>query len=129
MAARPDSAEPIKVLIAGVPNLLAAVVRKAVNEEPDMEVVAELGSAEPLAPESRGLVDVVVTASTTTDLAPRFRELLFGPLPVPVVAISVDGKRIDVYGRSVTQGGGIEGLACSIREAVTRSRPRVGGMP
>jgi hypothetical protein len=129
MAASPDSAEPIKVLIAGVPNLLAAVVRKAVNEEPDMEVVAELGPAELLALESRGRVDVVVTASATTDLAPQFRELLFGPLSVPVVAISVDGKRVDVYGRSVTRGGGIEGLASSIRDAVTRSRPRVGGIP
>jgi hypothetical protein len=71
---------------------------------------------------------VVVTASATTDLAPQFRELLFGPLSVPGVAISVDGKRIDVYDRSVTHGGGIEGLGCSIREAVTRPRPRVGGV-
>jgi hypothetical protein len=128
MPARPDSAAPIKVLIAGVPNLLAAVVRTAVNEEPDMEVVADLGATAPLALDSRGRVDVVVTASATTDLAPEFRALLFGPRSVPVVAIGVDGKRIDVYGRSVIQGGGIEGLACSFREAVTRSRLRVGGV-
>jgi hypothetical protein len=129
MAARHDTAESIKVLIAGVPNLLAAVVRKAVNEEPDMEVMAELSSTEGLAPESLGLVDVVVTSSATGDLPPQFRELLLGPLSVPVVAVSVDGKRIDVYSRSVTRGGGIERLALSIREAVTRSRPRVGGLP
>ena len=125
MSVRPDFAKPIKVVIAGVPNLLAAVVRKAVNEEPDMEVLAELGATEPLALESRGLVDVVVTASATSDLPSQYRELFFGPMPVPVVAVSVDGKRITVYSRLVTRGGGIEGLTCSIREAVTRSRPRV----
>ena len=123
MTARPDSAKLIKVVIAGVPNLLAAVVRKAVNEEPDMVVLAELSATEPFAPDSRALVDVVVTASATSDLPLQYRELLFGPMPVPVVSVSVDGKRIDVYSRVVTRGGGIEGLANSIREAATRSRP------
>jgi hypothetical protein len=129
MAARSHPAIAIKVLIAGVPALLAAVVRNVVSEEPDMEVVGELGTGDPLALAMQGLVDVVVTASATADLAPPFRELLFGPTPVPVVVISVDGKRIDVYGRSVSKGGGIEGLARSIREAVTKSGQRVGGMP
>lgn len=129
MAVHPHSAKPIKVVIAGVPNLLAAVVRKAVNEESDMAVLAEFGATELLTPESRALVDVVVTASATNDLPSQYRELLFGPMPVPVVAVSVDGKRINVYSRQVTRGGGIEGLVCSIREAVARSRPRVGGMP
>lgn len=123
MTARLDSAKSIKVVIAGVPNLLAAVVRNAVNEEPDMEVLAELSATEPLAPESRALVDVVVTASATSDLPLQYRELLFGPMPVPVVLVSVDGRRIDVYSHLVTRGGGIEGLACLIREAATRSRP------
>ena len=129
MAARPDSAAPIRVLIAGIPNLLAAVVRRAVNDERDMLVVAELGSMDALAPARLDDVDVVVTASASADLAPPIREVLFGPLAVPVVAIRVDGRRIDVYDHAVIQGGGIEGLARSIREVVTRCRPRVGGVP
>ncbi len=129
MAVHPDPAKLIKVVIAGMPNLLAAVVRKAVNEESDMAVLAELGVTELLTPESRALVDVVVTASATSDLPSRYQEMLFGPMPVPVVAVSVDGKRINVYSRQVTRGGGIEGLTRSIRDAVSRSRPRVGGMP
>jgi hypothetical protein len=129
MAVHPDPAKLIKVVIAGMPNLLAAVVRKAVNEESDMAVLAELGATELLTPESRALVDVVVTASATSDLPSRYQEMLFGPMPVPVVAVSVDGKRINVYSRQVTRGGGIEGLTRSIRDAVSRSRPRVGGMP
>ena len=94
-----------------------------------MAVLAELGATEMLTRESRALVDVVVTASAMSDLPSRYRELLFGPMPVPVVAVSVDGKRINVYSRQVTRGGGIEGLTRSIRDAVTRSRPQVGGMP
>ena len=129
MAVHPDPAKLIKVVIAGMPILLAAVVRKAVNEESDMAVLAELGATELLTPESRALVDVVVTASATSDLPSRYQEMLFGPMPVPVVAVSVDGKRINVYSRQVTRGGGIEGLTRSIRDAVSRSRPRVGGMP
>jgi hypothetical protein len=127
MAASSSAPVEIKVLIAEVPGLLAAVVRKVVSEEPDMQVVDASGAGDPLALASRGLVDVIVTASTGSGLAPSFREILFGPVPVPVLAISVDGKRIDIYGRSVTNGGGIEGLARSIREAVTRARPRTGG--
>ena len=38
---RPDA---IKVLIAEVPALLAEVVRRTVDEQPDMQVVAQVGS-------------------------------------------------------------------------------------
>lgn len=117
----------IKILIAEVPGLLGAMVCKTLNEEPDMEVVAKISSADDLAEALQRSVDVVVTASATTDLAPPFRALLFRPSPLPVLAISVDGKRIDVYGRSVTRGGGLDGLTGLIREAVIASRPRIGG--
>lgn len=111
-----DGPDAIKVVIAEVPGLLASVVRHTVNEERDMTVVEQVGSA-----------DVVVTASPSSELGPRFQALLFGPTPLPIVTISLDGKRIDVYGRSTTHGGGIEGLTGLIREAVAGARPRPGG--
>ena len=111
-----NGSDAIKVLITEVPALLASVVRHTVNEERDMTVVEQVVSA-----------DVVVTASTTSELGPRFRALLFGPTPLPIVTISLDGKRIDVYGRATTHGGGIEGLTGLIREAVAGARPRIGG--
>jgi len=111
-----NGSDAIKVLIAEVPGLLASVVRNTVNEERDMTVVEQVGSA-----------DVVVTASPTSELGPRYQALLFGPAALPIVTISLDGKRIDVYGRSTTHGGGIEGLTGLIREAVAGARPRIGG--
>ena len=111
-----DRSGAIKVVIAEVPGLLASVVRHTVNEERDMTVVEQVDGA-----------DVVVTASPTTELGARFQALLFGPSPLPIVTLSLDGKRIDVYGRSITHGGGIEGLTGLIREAVAGARPRIGG--
>ena len=89
-----------------------------------MTVVAQVGSPEELQEALRRPVDVVVTSSTTTDLAPQFQALLFGSNPLPIVAISVDGTRIDVYGRAITHGVGIDGLARLIREAAVAARPR-----
>jgi DNA-binding NarL/FixJ family response regulator len=117
----------IKVLIAEVPALLAAVIQSAVNEEPDMEVVKQVGSGRELANALHQPIDVVITASTTTELPPQFHSLLFGSSPVPIVTISLDGRRIDVYGRSINRGRGIEGLARLIREAVAGTQHGVGG--
>jgi DNA-binding NarL/FixJ family response regulator len=123
---RHDGPGTIKVLIAEVPALLAAVVRQAVDEESDMTVVEQVATTEQLRQALHRPVDVVVTSSSTTALA-QFQALLFGPTPLPIVVISRDGARIDVYGRSVTRGVGIDDLARLIREAVASARPRTGG--
>ena len=122
-----DGSDPIRVLIAEVPALLASVVQHTLNGESDMTVVEQVGSAGELLEALRRPVDVVVTASPTSELRPQFQALLFGDTPLPIVTISLDGKRIDVYGRSITRGGGIEGLTGLIREAVAAARPRIGG--
>jgi len=119
--------EAIKVLIADVPALLASVVRHTVDGELDMMVVEQIGSADELTDAVQGTVDVVVTASPASEQAPEFQALLFGPSPLPIVTISPDGERIDVYGRSIIRGGGIEGLTGLIRDAVAGARPRIGG--
>jgi DNA-binding NarL/FixJ family response regulator len=117
----------IKILIAEMPALLAAVVRQAVDEEPDMTVVEQVGSSEELQRALHRPIDVVITSSTTTELGPRFQALLFGSDPLPIVAISLDGARVDVYGRAITHGVGVERLAGLIREAVAGARPRMEG--
>ena len=92
-----------------------------------MTVVEQVGSPGELSDALHRPVDIVITASPTSELRPQFQALLFGATPLPIVTISLDGKRIDVYGRSTTCGGGIEGLTGLIREAVAGARPRMGG--
>ncbi|MBM6584218.1 hypothetical protein ILT44_28900 [Microvirga sp. BT689] len=124
---RHHGSDEIKVLIAEVPALLAAVVRQAVDEESDMTVVEQVGSPEELQEALHRPIDIVVTSSTATELAPPYQALLFRSVPLPIVAISLDGARIDIYGRASMRGVGIDGLARLIREAVVGARPRMEG--
>jgi hypothetical protein len=71
-------------------------------------------------------VDVVVTSSPRNELKAHFHALLFGPAPLPIVSLSVDGSCIDVYGRWTTRSVGIDGLARLIREAAASAQPRTG---
>jgi hypothetical protein len=102
-------------------------VRQAVDEESDMTVVEQVATTEELRKALHRPVDVVVTSSSTTALAPQFQALLFGSTALPIVVISRDGARVDVYGRSITEGVGNDGLPHLIREAVAGARPRMGG--
>jgi hypothetical protein len=120
---RPDA---IKVLIADVPALLAAVVRRTVDEQSDMRVVAEVGSPEEFGEALRQPVDVVVTSSTPTELKAHFQALLFGPAALPIVSLSLDGSCIDVYGRWRARSVGIDGLTRLIREAAASAQPGTG---
>jgi hypothetical protein len=117
----------IKVLIAEVPALLAAVVRRTVDEQSDMTVVAQVGSPEELREALYLPIDVVVTSSPSTELKAHFQALLFGPIALPIVRLRLDGSCIDVYGRSTTRAVGIGGLTRLIREAVATAQPRTGG--
>jgi DNA-binding NarL/FixJ family response regulator len=120
------AARDIKVVIADMPRLLAAVVRKAVEVERDMTIVAQVNSADALADAVAEPVDVIITAATGGELAAPYRAALFGQRPIPVVAISADGTSVDVYGRRMARGCGLDGLIGLIREAVGGSQLRFG---
>jgi hypothetical protein len=121
-----SEADEIGAVMANMPRLLADMVRSTVEGEQRMTIVAEIASPEALADAITGRVDVIITATSGESLAPPFRAALFGPRAIPVVAISVDGSIIDVYGHSVRRGYGLQGLIGLIREAVAGSRPRGG---
>ena len=121
-----DQVVTIKVLIAAMPGLLASVIRETLDAEPDMEVVGQVSSIDQFAGGFDHRVDVVVTTSTATGIPSELRPLLFAATPLPLVAVSMDGSRIDVYGRSVVHGQGLDGLTALIRDAVAVARPRMG---
>jgi hypothetical protein len=116
-----DRAE-IRVAIAQMPPLLAAVVRTTVEMEQDMTIVAEVNSSDALARAVAQQVDVIVTAATSGELAPDFRDYFLGPEAIPIVAIALDGASSDLYRRSIARGHGVGGLSRLIRAAA-------GGLP
>ena len=122
-----DQVVTIRVLIVGMPGLLASVVRETLDAEPDMEVAGQVNTIEQFERGADQRIDVVVTSSTAVGIQADLRSLLFGTTPLPLVAVSADGSRIDVYGRSVIHGEGLDGLTGLIRDAVAVARPRIGG--
>lgn len=125
-ATPPTNRNGIKVALAAVPQLLAAVVRQAVEAEADMAIVAEIESSNRLADALTDRVDVIITARRGEGLAPSLHTALFGRRAIPIVAIGVDGTSIEVYSHSITRDYGLAGLIGLIREAVARSQPRIG---
>jgi hypothetical protein len=119
-------AEAIKVLIVDLPRLLADVVRRAIEVEKDMVIVAQLDTSDALADTLAKPVDVIITVATSSELAPPYRSALFGHRAIPVVAISAEGSSIDVYSHRSTRGYGVEGMIGLIREAVADSQPSFG---
>lgn len=120
------SADEIRVVIAEMPKLLAAVVCKAVETERDMTIVAQVEAPDALKAAMSRDPDVIVTAARGADLTPEFRAALFARPAIPVVAISPDGNSIDVYGRWAMHGSGLAGLTALIREAAAGARLRFG---
>lgn len=118
---------PIRILIADMPGLLGSVVSRTLSEERDMEVVAHAHTSVELREALGQPIDVIVTTPVADGPSAPVRALLFGPDPVPVVAVSADGRRVDVYGHSTIHGTGIEGLTALVREAVRMTGPRNGG--
>lgn len=114
----------IRVLLAEVPGLMAAVVRQAILTQPDMTIVGETRGSDELGPVmSRGHVDVVVVTSQAGSGVPTpAQRLLFGPPHVALVAISADGRCVGIYDHKVVREVTPERLVDVIREVVRERR-------
>src|SRR5690348_16239942 len=117
-------AEPIKVIIADMPTWLADGVRKTIEMEKDMVILALVETLNGLA-DGLQEPDVIVTVATGGELAPPYCRALFRDRAVPVVAIGDEGS-IHVFSRRRTRGHGLEGLIGLIRKAVADSQQASG---
>jgi hypothetical protein len=112
-----DSVPPsrtIRVLVDGA-DWLTEAVRKSLGRQPDMRLVAPSEHTYTLVGSSRS-VDVVVTSLSDNTVQQRYRAMFFERSGVPVVAISEDRKRIEVYDRWVMRHVDFPQLAATIRE-------------
>ena len=108
----------IRVLVDGA-DWLADAVKKTLGGQPDMTVVAP--AALSLVPSRHPPpADVVVTSLAGNAVQQRHRAMLFDPLGVPLVAISEDRKRVEVYARRIIRAVDFQQLAAAIREVARR---------
>ncbi len=116
-AAAPDPATGIRVVLAGVPGLLGAVVRAVIETQSDMAIVAELeGPEELMGAVAAKRVDVVVTTSAGLRENPALQELFFASAGAPIVAVGAEGRDLTLYARGTTREVSPDHLAAAIRQ-------------
>ena len=110
----------IRVLVDGA-DWLAEAVEKTLDGLPDMELIGPT-------PRKLTLVgrheraDVIVTSLTSAALRQKYRTMFFGQDGVPIVAISEDRQRVEVYDRWLIRQVDFPHLAAAIREVAHRER-------
>lgn len=113
MAYNAAAARPIRVLVDGT-DWLTDAVKKTLKDQPDMQLVDD--GATPTTVSRRTRVDVVVTSLQDASVQWKHRAQFFTSSGVPVLAISEDRSRVEVYDRWVIREIGFEKLAAAIRE-------------
>jgi DNA-binding NarL/FixJ family response regulator len=90
---------PVRVVLADMPRLTRELIRRALEEEPGVQVVREVSDADL---SLRQLIEEteaeVVIAETDTGLLAECRDLLDERAPLRVLALSADGRGAHLYG-------------------------------
>ena len=110
----------IRVLVDGA-DWLAEAVEKTLEGLPDMELIAPSVRRLTLVGRS-DQADVIVTSLTSAAVRQKYRTMFFGQTGVPIVAISKDRQRVEVYDRWLIREVDFPHLAAAIREVAHRER-------
>jgi len=127
----PEDAHPargvIRIMLEGVPGLMADLVRREVLAQSDMTIVRPRGMDGPGEAGAQDGFDVLVTSLSGPRVPDRYQRLLFEHPHVTLVAISQDGRRVEVFDRQVVREITLEHLVDVIRE-VARARDVPSGL-
>lgn len=115
------SADVIKIVLAGIPGLTAALVREYALSQVGIVIVGECRQSEhlPTLAEQQD-VDVVVTARTAAGVPDACQQALFGVRGLPVIVIGSDGK-LETYERHAVRQAAMDDLFKEIRRVASRS--------
>ena len=90
--------ERVRVVLAGLPRMLADIVRRVLGEAPDLEVVDLSGAAEDLMDSVKDHEpDVLVTGLRPHETVDRFASLLLAHPSLRIFALEGDGRRAVLY--------------------------------
>jgi hypothetical protein len=105
----------LRVLLTEVPGLMASMIQKKTSAHADIEIVEAASQVEdPAALVTRHRANVVVTSLAGKEVPTSYRELVFAPPHVTLIAISKDAHDVDVYERKVVRD--VEQLVEILRE-------------
>ena len=111
--ATPDAR--IEVLVAGLDGLLAGFVAEALESHPDIHVHRESAHSLSIVG-AHTQPDVLITSLSTDAPEWRHREQFFGDTGVPMIAISADRTRAQVYHRWVVRDVELGQIVTAIRQ-------------
>ena len=114
------SPDVVRIILAGVPRLTAALVREYVATQPGVAVVAECRQPDALTALSEDQkIDVVVTMRRSAGIADACQYALFGPRALPVIAL-VNNGNLETYDRQVLEKTGMDDLMNEIRRVTAK---------
>jgi hypothetical protein len=117
-----QSPRPIRVLLTGMPGLLASLIERSIADEKDMSVVDNVRLATDVGSSlASGQIDVIVTGTTGAAIPDVVRERFFSASPVPILAVNPDGTSVEVFGRRVAREVLLAELVAVIRDVARQS--------
>src|SRR5688500_2755894 len=112
----------IRVLLAEMPGLLAALVERAIAHEADMRAGNAGGAVDTRRALLREPFDVVGTCSAAPDMPGKIQEMFVSESHIPILAISADGENVEVFGHRRIREVVPDSLVAVIREAALAAR-------
>jgi len=120
MSQTAPSEDVVRIVLAGVPRLTAALVRGYLATQSGVAIVAEIHQPDALVTlTEQDAIDVIVTARRRSGIATACQQALFGPWALPVIAIDNDGS-LETFDRSTLHETGMDDLVKEIRRVATK---------
>ncbi|HEY4304626.1 MAG TPA: hypothetical protein VGM82_09175 [Gemmatimonadaceae bacterium] len=115
----------VRIVLAGVPGLTAALIREYAATQPGIVIVGEWRQSEELPLSgNQEKIDVVVTARGANGIPNACQRALFGPQALPVIAVGSDG-RLETFERHAVGEAAMDDLFVEIRRVtIDRTEPR-----
>jgi hypothetical protein len=111
----------VRIVLAGVPGLTAALIREFAATQPGVAIVGEWRQSEELSLSgNQEKIDVIVTARSSTGIPPACQRALFDARGLPVIAVSSDGS-LETYERRAVREAAMDDLFVEIRRVAAHS--------
>lgn len=113
--ARTALSPDVRIVLAGVPGLTAALIREYAATQPGIVIVGEWRQSEEVRlSDGREKIDVVVTARGANGIPDACQRALFGPDGLPVIAVGSDGQ-LESFERRAVRDAAMDDLFVEIR--------------